>query len=64
MLQHPEENYTFPSVWFTFSLFGTDDVNEGSGLKMKQILKTSPQTDAKQYTYNFYYIAFMHYNEA
>jgi hypothetical protein len=31
---------------------------------MKQILKTSPQTVAKQYTYDFYYMAFTHYNEA
>jgi hypothetical protein len=37
---------------------------KGSGFKMKQILKTSPQTDARQYTYDFYYMAFMHYNEA
>jgi hypothetical protein len=49
-LQNPEDNYTFPSVCITFSLFGTEDGNEGCGFKIKQILKTSPQSDATQYT--------------
>jgi hypothetical protein len=39
-------------------LFGTETENKGSGFKMKQILKTTPQTDTTQYTYKYYNMAF------